>query len=232
MLVSFKISNFLSFNKLQSFSMIPSIEDEKENHLLDFMNIKLLKFALFFGANQSGKSNLLKAIYAGIDIILNASSLKYQGYFCKIAKENKDNETLFEFSFYKNNNFYTYGFTINLDKGIILSEYLYKHNLENDQEEVIFERISKANPDKALFSHRIHLDQISRKKLNKIIDDFNNSDTTLFINYYHYLKDDEIVDLINVYNYFLENVIFNFQIQDFKLLDLDLKNKKMRLLNY
>lgn len=234
MLVSFKVSNFLSFNKLQSFSMIPSIEDEKKNHLINVGNVKLLKLALIFGANQSGKSNLLKAMQAGIDIILNSSPLKYQGCFCKIEKDNKDNETLFEFSFYKNDIFYTYGFTINLNKGIFLSEYLYKHNLENDQEELIFERITKANVDKALFSHRIHLDQISRNKLNKIINTFNNTETSLFITYYNNLKEDELIDCINVYKFFFENVIVNFQLQDFKLIDLDLinnKNEIIRLLN-
>ena len=43
MLVSFKISNFLSFDKEQIFSMVPSLEVEKNENLNNVKNVKLLR---------------------------------------------------------------------------------------------------------------------------------------------------------------------------------------------
>lgn len=64
MLIEFKVKNFTSFKKEATFSMVSS---EKLNELLDNRiemenDFHLLKAASIFGANASGKSNLLKAL--------------------------------------------------------------------------------------------------------------------------------------------------------------------------
>ena len=62
MLIRFRTSNFLSFDQEQELSMIAGNTKKKENHLINQNNLKLLKFSAIYGANASGKSNLLKAI--------------------------------------------------------------------------------------------------------------------------------------------------------------------------
>ena len=62
MLIRFNVGNFLSFNEIQEFSMISGKVRSKMEHLYDDGKIKLLKFAAIYGANASGKSNLISAI--------------------------------------------------------------------------------------------------------------------------------------------------------------------------
>ena len=228
MLVSFKISNFLSFNKEQTFSMVPSLDGESTKHINLIKNVKLLKMGIILGANSSGKSNLLKAIAVGTNLITGDAPLKYKNFFCKINKENQNNETLFEYSFYVNNQFYTYGFTINLYSGKFLTEYLYGHDLEVDQEKVIFERVSEDNNLEDLITYRLEANNNLKKRLNKFIKEFENSSRNLFVTKLNMDKEflKQLKEFNDVYSYFNEKVNIYFQNQDFKVLDVSFMDKK------
>ena len=72
MLIRFKVSNFLSFDDMQEFSMIAGKTRLKQEHIQDDENnVKLLKFSALFGANSSGKSSLLKAMAYAKNVIIN-----------------------------------------------------------------------------------------------------------------------------------------------------------------
>ncbi|MDC4806443.1 ATP-binding protein, partial [Acinetobacter baumannii] len=61
MLVEFSVENLLSFKDRSSFSMVAGKERLKKNHVNKAINkISTLKLATLFGANASGKSNLIK----------------------------------------------------------------------------------------------------------------------------------------------------------------------------
>ena len=67
MLIRFNVKNFLSFDERdggmsEEFSMIAGKVRNKKSHIYDNGKIKLLKFAAIYGANASGKSNLIKAL--------------------------------------------------------------------------------------------------------------------------------------------------------------------------
>lgn len=67
MLIRFNVKNFLSFSasedgKSEEFSMIAGKVRNKNEHIYDDKKIKLLKFAAVYGANASGKSNLVRAL--------------------------------------------------------------------------------------------------------------------------------------------------------------------------
>lgn len=68
MLIRFNVKNFLSFfenefnGQSEEFSMIAGKVRSKREHIYDNDKIKLLKFAAVYGANASGKSNLVKAL--------------------------------------------------------------------------------------------------------------------------------------------------------------------------
>ena len=61
MLIEFKLSNFLSFDEEQTFSMKAGKVRSKIDRVHQKGNFKLLKFMAIYGANASGKSNLVKA---------------------------------------------------------------------------------------------------------------------------------------------------------------------------
>ena len=62
MLLGFKVKNFKSFKDLQYFSLIASKVRSNENHFIEVHNKKILKFSGIYGANGSGKSNLITAM--------------------------------------------------------------------------------------------------------------------------------------------------------------------------
>jgi len=62
MLVEFRVSNFRSFNDKQTFSFVAGRDSKHKDHLIDIGPIKLLKCASVYGANASGKSNLIQAL--------------------------------------------------------------------------------------------------------------------------------------------------------------------------
>jgi AAA15 family ATPase/GTPase len=63
MLLKIKVENFLSFYKASSFDMFPNVKRTTfPSHVYGDFEIPLLKQAVIYGANGSGKSNLLRAI--------------------------------------------------------------------------------------------------------------------------------------------------------------------------
>lgn len=137
MLVNFKVSNFLSFSDEQSLSMVPSLGEDGD--LIKIDEIRLLKKAVIFGANSSGKSNFIKAIAFGKKLVLEGFASGDRKKFSKILSENKGKESFFEYTFYSRGRFYSYGFAFVLHGGKLKSEYLYE--IESDDEErLIFSR--------------------------------------------------------------------------------------------
>ena len=75
MLIEFTVGNFLSFKEKKTFSMLASSisELEEDNTFKVNEKVKLLKSAAIYGANASGKSNLVEALSFVRDFIVNSS---------------------------------------------------------------------------------------------------------------------------------------------------------------
>src|SRR5271170_5737132 len=75
MLVRFSVENFLSFHERVELSMVASTQSARDRDDVAMpaksAGIPLLKLAVIYGANASGKSNLVKAISEGRRLILN-----------------------------------------------------------------------------------------------------------------------------------------------------------------
>jgi len=134
MLVNFKVENFKSFKDLVEFSMeATKLKNLKESNSFDSHNISLLKSAVCYGANASGKSTLLDAMNMMKSIIKNSISIeKSNAYFAQpflLNSDTENKETFFEIEFIIDNIIYRYGFEIGKD-AIILKEWLYQKRLE------------------------------------------------------------------------------------------------------
>jgi hypothetical protein len=84
MLLRFRCKNFRSIREEQELSLIAAKTrtDEKSESLIDtpIEDLKLLRCAALYGANASGKSNILKALAAFRRIVSNSwRSWKPQG---------------------------------------------------------------------------------------------------------------------------------------------------------
>jgi hypothetical protein len=62
MLIEFRVGNFRSFAEPQTFSLVASADTRHSDNCIPFGKLALLKSAAVFGANASGKSNLITAI--------------------------------------------------------------------------------------------------------------------------------------------------------------------------
>ncbi|MGR2384878.1 ATP-binding protein, partial [Salmonella enterica] len=73
MMVNFSLSNAFSFMEAQNMSMLAVSSSKDDINLANVVSVRderILKSALIFGANASGKSNLMKTISLMKDIVL------------------------------------------------------------------------------------------------------------------------------------------------------------------
>ncbi|MDZ7900922.1 MAG: ATP-binding protein [Arcicella sp.] len=129
MLVEFSVSNFRSIKEMQTLSFLATAVNEHEDTHVFQANEKtrLLKSIGVYGANSSGKSNLVKAIGAMLGFIKAPFDEKYkfqeqiQPFKYNTATRNEG--TFFQIIFILDKKTYRYGFVY--EKGIIKSEWLF-----------------------------------------------------------------------------------------------------------
>lgn len=166
MLVQFKVSNFLSILEEQKLSLFPSrargfkdhIHKTGANSLPD-----ILKSALIYGANSSGKSNLVKAIAYSKNIITsNQKNINWDVPVFRLTEKQLP-ETKFTYEILLDNTCYLYGFVIK--NGIIIEEWLetstkksenrlYTRNTEGEKVNITFKMKFK-NKESEKFHHTI-----------------------------------------------------------------------------
>ena len=145
MLVNFKVENFKSFKDLTEFSMeATKLKNLKESNTFIINNISLLKSAVIYGANASGKSSLLDAMNRIKGIIKNSVSIekmdKYQSQPFLLNSKTEDKESFFEIEFIIDKIIYRYGFEISTNSNI-LKEWLFQKKLQaKARESRLFER--------------------------------------------------------------------------------------------
>ncbi len=134
MIIEFKVENFLSFKDLTTLSMIKakSFKEYQDTHtILIDKNLNLLKSAIVYGNNASGKSNLLEAMGFMKQIILNSfrdallenNDKKFPLEKFALNSKTETASTFFEISFIHNDTKYRYGFEIDYNK--VVAEWLY-----------------------------------------------------------------------------------------------------------
>ena len=142
MLIKFSVENFLSFKEKTTFSLMASTDRDKEDNYAIIRDKKILKTAAFFGANASGKTNLLRAFSASILLVRNSNvrqineklNLIQPFAFDDIKREKPSS---FEYEFINNGRHFLYGFSANQD--YIITEYLYEY--KSSKATRIFEKL-------------------------------------------------------------------------------------------
>ena len=156
MLVDFTIRNFLSFKEEVSFSMLAakSVKEHEQYgsdescNIIDVPNTdaKILKVAAIYGANGSGKSNLMTAMSffkrMVLDSFSNDSILRWSTEMShQFSVESQDEPISFEMMFIIGEKRYRYGFEIFGES--VESEWLFVKSLESSRESYCFKREKK-----------------------------------------------------------------------------------------
>jgi len=142
MLIRFIAKNFLSLGEEIEFKLFPytKIRNHKD-HIYKTERIDLLKSAVIYGANGSGKSNFVKAIDLLHDIATNQDiTISRLSEICfKLNEEVSCQPTTLEVEFQKSGKSFLYG--VDISKQRIVEEWLVLTNPKNPKKEtVLFER--------------------------------------------------------------------------------------------
>lgn len=128
MLVEFRVKNFKSFQDESVLSMVASSDKSLPNNTITTLIIKhkLLRSAVIYGANASGKSNFIEAlIFADHFIRKSAKNEPHEHIAVKpflLDHESRQMPSEFEFSFIHRKVLYQYGFSV--DHQRVHSEWL------------------------------------------------------------------------------------------------------------
>ena len=187
MLIRFAFKNFKSFKEENVLDMEATSLKEHEYNVAKTDQVNLLKVAAIYGANASGKTNVLQAFdYMKKRILVSDDSKKNSpidednvySYMINNEPISLEVEILA-----KNNKIYKYGFDVLKDS--IVSEWLY---------------IKKINKFYSIFEREKN--NVTMKSNNKISGLANIDERTLFLNIYSKIdKDNE--DFNNVYDWFV-----------------------------
>lgn len=120
MLAEFRVTNYKSFKEEQTLSMIASAEESKGPNSIKIANHSILKTAVVYGANASGKSNLIKAMACMTKIISDSAAYKPSDQIPVVPflfdEKTKNQPTTFEATFFMDEIRYQYGFSATKDE--------------------------------------------------------------------------------------------------------------------
>lgn len=141
MLIQFRAQNYLSIKDEITLSMLASNDKEHLEHLIpSTQKSSYLKSAVIYGANASGKSNVLNAFWFMVNYVLNShekqlNKLTERTPF-KFDPHTPKEPSVFEVIFVAEGVRYAYGFSATEKE--IVEEYLYRY--PNGRQAVVFER--------------------------------------------------------------------------------------------
>lgn len=152
MLISFKVSNYTSFKDEAELSMLAAKSEMNSNQVSEVSDLRILRASAIYGANASGKSNLIKAISAMKRLVVFNTPLLSDRFF-RPDPTMKDEPSTFQVEIEIDGKMYTYGFEYLLSKQEVTEEWLYRMNPDGTSD-IIFTRIEKviehpfSGPDK------------------------------------------------------------------------------------
>ncbi|AFY94329.1 AAA family ATPase [Chamaesiphon minutus] len=149
-MIEFSVGNYRSFKDVVTFSMVAApIQHEDETTDLNNVfaiakDISLLKSAAIYGANASGKSNLVRAIAFMRTFVLNSAVGRrvkepIDTEIYRLSKDTEAEPSYFEIIFAIGTTRYRYGFEV--DRLCVRSEWLYQTSISTEFE--LFSREGK-----------------------------------------------------------------------------------------
>lgn len=221
MLTKVVVENFKSFDKQTELTMVSSskIRVKGDHRIKVGSNTRLLKHAVIYGANASGKSNLIdffRFFKATLEDGLPAWGIKY---FCRNQKENESRSSIFEIQMEIDGKFYAYGFSAILSKRWMTGEWLYEL-YQNGGSRCIFEREERSKPQ---LDSSVVLTKEEQNRFQTYASDFEDNIADLFLLEMNrgkkFLEGSNLQVFHTVFNWIKKNIVIvtpNFIISDFK----------------
>lgn len=143
MLINFSFSNFCSFKNIKSLRMESAQIKDLSDSVIEKDGLRLLPVAVLYGANSSGKTNVIKSFGVFRHILINNvklnsdEAIKYEPFMLDNISDKKP--TLFEVQLLMDGALYRYGFEYT--RKAIIGEWLYERRLSyGAKEHYLFRR--------------------------------------------------------------------------------------------
>lgn len=195
MLIQFSVENYLSFKDKVVFSMLAGKDKEHKEAVAEINEKeKYLKSGVIYGANASGKSNLLQALWFMVSYVLTSHekqlNLPTGRVPFKFDPNTENHPSSFEVIFIQDQVKYAYGFSATDNE--ITDEYLYHY--PHGRKALVFERTKtkeyRFTTDVELQSslkdrnskNKLYLSTAANWNYDKVIPVFNWFSTCMFLN--------------------------------------------------
>lgn len=163
MLIEFRVANFRSFHEEQTLSLVASKDKALPGNLItgDLIpggKLNLLKSAALYGANASGKSNLIKALMAFQAFITRSATRmnlddRIPGIVpFKLSTDSREKPSTFEAAFIVGDTRYRYGFSATSER--VHAEWLDAHPPPPSRKQTWFEREYDPETDQTKWTFR------------------------------------------------------------------------------
>lgn len=125
--MSFALSNFRSFKAKKTLDLTAATIKEYEESLFSTVGLSVLPSAVLYGANSSGKSNLIEAIRTFLTTVYDSASYNSSEELLMAPfmfdEDSRTKPSCFEIELLIDDDWYRYGFSAKKDR--ICEEYLY-----------------------------------------------------------------------------------------------------------
>jgi hypothetical protein len=208
MLIKITVENFKSFDNKEELSMISSSKiQSNKNHRLKIKQTTLLKNAVVYGANASGKSNLVKALAFVKTVLMEGLPVNSVNDFCRNKAENRDRESFFELQFTVGDKFYAYGFSAVLSQRKITEEWLYELMQDGSAHNLFIREGSKA----PVLGDGVNPTTSEKNRFAVYSEDFAGHDTQLFLTEMNrgkkYSESSKMLFFSQTFNWIMNNII-------------------------
>lgn len=180
MLTRIVVGNFKSFDEVTDLNMVSSskIRTKADHRVVVAPNLKLLRHAVIYGANASGKSNLIALISFFTKVVANELPVNSPRLYCRNREENRNKESLFEIQMELEGQFFAYGFKAFLAERRISEEWLCELH-SGGRSSTVFERESGKPP---VLGKGLKLTEDEKQRFSTYANDFADNVTGLFLN--------------------------------------------------
>jgi AAA15 family ATPase/GTPase len=187
MLLEFSVGNYLSFRETKTLSLVASpITEFKETSAIKQKDNTLLKGAIIYGANSSGKSNLIRAMSTMRRLVLesfeqsSSEPLNITPFLLNTSYANEPSH--FEIIFQINKVRYRYGFEVT--NTVVIAEWLYE--AKSSKEKALFIREKDGIEVMADFEEGKNLESKTRDNalFVTVVDQFNGTIAKQIMNWF------------------------------------------------
>ncbi len=242
MLIEFSVENFASIKGRVTLNLrTGTINEFEDTHTFIENDIRLLKSAVIYGANASGKSNFIKAIGFMKHMIINYSKKSQSQDIIpvnpyKLSPETENLPGLFEVVFSWQGEVFRYGFQVDSEK--VTAEWLF--TIAKVKEVPLFLREGEDIDVKKRFSEGKGLESKTRHNalFLSVVDQFNGKTASKIIRWFHQCKVISGLDDSAIINYTMhllrdtkmkQAVVQFLKVADVGIWDLEATFKKTKL---